>query len=402
MRFLVLAALAGVLAALALPTSAGAVTNGSISGTVTDAESGEPIEGVLVCVWSEETELSAEEGPCESTFAAGEYTNAAGEYTVGGLPAGSYRVEFWPDALNYVPQYYNGTSNWEEADEVVVGTSAVAGIDAAMEPALEISGEVTDASTSQPLGEVEVCAIDPSTLSFVRCTETNGSGEYALSHMQPGSYFVEFWPWVNFEYMTQYWDHVPYLSEAEAVEGLAGETISNVDAGLEKGGAFSGKVTKRATGGPLTGIVVCARRASNGEYERCASTGPTGAYEIPGLPSDPVKAEFSPEGGFFEPDGYLTQYWNDKPTLAGADSFAVSPIFKMLGVNAALDREGGTPPTVRPPTVTPPRPPVVTTPPAPVHHRHRCRPGFHRKRVHGKRRCVRIKKRHHHRHRHHG
>jgi hypothetical protein len=404
LRLLLWAALAGVLVSLALPGAALAVGTASISGTVTDAESEAGIQNVEVCAIDAAIDEFAE---CSST-------NAAGNYTIGGLAPGSYYVRFWPHETNHARQFYDNAANIEEADEIPVEDSAVTEIDAALGPALQISGRVTSASTSQALEEVEVCALTPS-LHFTGCSETNASGEYTIRRLPPGPYYVEFWPRVDFRYITQYWDHASYLSEAETVQGLGGETIANVDGELERGGAFSGTVTDRETGGGLAKSLLCARRASSGEYVRCAFTGSTGAYELPGLPSDSMKVEFSPEREGFEPDGFLTQYWNGKPTLAEGWSFAVSPALKMLGIDAALEPEGHSPPAAAPTATPPAATPLATGVPAlpsassvpirpkPVHRtaRHRCRRGFHRRKVHGKRRCVRVGKRHRHRHRRH-
>lgn len=274
-RFAALLALAGVLVALALPGSVLASGTASISGTVTDAESGAGLQNVEVCA----IDAAAEE------FAECSSTNAAGQYTVGGLDPGSYYVQFWPHELNDFVQFYDGAANIEEADEIPVEGSAVTEIDAALGPALQISGTVTSASTSQPLEKVEVCALTPS-LRFTGCSETTASGEYTIRHLPPGPYYVEFWPRVDFRYITQYWDHASYLSEAQTVEGRGGETIANVDAVLELGGAFSGTVTDRETGGGLAKALLCARLASSGEYVRCAFTGPRAPTNSPAcLPS---------------------------------------------------------------------------------------------------------------------
>jgi hypothetical protein len=101
-------------------------TAGEITGVVTAAPSGSPVDGVEVCARS------------ETDFSACGQTNASGEYTIKGV-AGVYTVEFYGDesctpscsSLPYVEQYYNGIYNSESAEPVTVAPGAtVTGIDA--------------------------------------------------------------------------------------------------------------------------------------------------------------------------------------------------------------------------------------------------------------------------------
>jgi hypothetical protein len=101
-------------------------TAGEITGVVTAAPSGSPVDGVKVCARSE-TEFSE----CANT-------NASGVYTIKGV-AGAYSVEFYgyesctPSCsdLPYKDQYYNGIYEEEGAETVTVAPGAtVTGIDA--------------------------------------------------------------------------------------------------------------------------------------------------------------------------------------------------------------------------------------------------------------------------------
>jgi hypothetical protein len=101
-------------------------TAGEITGVVTAAPSGSPVDGVEVCARSE-----ADFGECAKT-------NSAGEYTIKGV-AGIYSVEFYGNetcspkcsSLPYKDQYYNGIYNSESAEPVTVAPGAtVSGINA--------------------------------------------------------------------------------------------------------------------------------------------------------------------------------------------------------------------------------------------------------------------------------
>jgi hypothetical protein len=97
------------------------VPGGSITGRVTDALSGAPIEGAFVCaLWP-----SGEPAECE-------FSNEAGEYTVPALFPATYHVRF--AAAGYVPQYYRERCTLAEADPVAVKAEATtAGIAAPMQ-----------------------------------------------------------------------------------------------------------------------------------------------------------------------------------------------------------------------------------------------------------------------------
>ncbi|HEU4463214.1 MAG TPA: carboxypeptidase-like regulatory domain-containing protein, partial [Solirubrobacterales bacterium] len=92
---------------------------GSISGTVTDATSHDPLAGIEVCAYP----IAAGGSICEAT-------NAAGEYAIGGLASDQYRVGFRGQAQGYVTQYFDHEMRWVDSDPVTVSSGTVAGIDA--------------------------------------------------------------------------------------------------------------------------------------------------------------------------------------------------------------------------------------------------------------------------------
>ena len=95
---------------------------GSINGTVTDEETGAPIEGICVEVFS-------------TRFDASIVTDAVGNYSVGGLDAGDYPVLFsdCQGVGDYSSEWYDDQPRQALADlvSVVVGQE-VSGIDSAL------------------------------------------------------------------------------------------------------------------------------------------------------------------------------------------------------------------------------------------------------------------------------
>ncbi|HEY7891756.1 MAG TPA: carboxypeptidase regulatory-like domain-containing protein [Solirubrobacteraceae bacterium] len=103
------------------------VEGGKISGKVSDASSGSPIENALACAFSS----SVEAGGCAITA-------ADGTYTISGLPTSQYRVVF--AAKKYTPQVYNGKAKFAEADLVqVTAPNLTAAINAALAPAVQVA-----------------------------------------------------------------------------------------------------------------------------------------------------------------------------------------------------------------------------------------------------------------------
>jgi len=100
----------------------------SIAGTVTDAFTHGGLEGVLACAY----EALPNEAEAIKRCAEAE---AGGEYTISQVPAGSYKVGFYPQAgSKYLWEFYDDRQSWQEADPVaVLPDTQTAGIDAALE-----------------------------------------------------------------------------------------------------------------------------------------------------------------------------------------------------------------------------------------------------------------------------
>ena len=112
----------------------------SISGTVTSAAGGSPLEGIMVCA---SPTSSSYEGSCA-------HTDAAGNYTVRGLAATAYTIEFSANGANYLKQYFPAKTSQGAAEPVTVAAGEEKdGVDAAMQPGGRITGTVTRAADGQ-------------------------------------------------------------------------------------------------------------------------------------------------------------------------------------------------------------------------------------------------------------
>jgi len=156
-----------------------------------------------------------------------------------------------------------------------------------------IEGVVSDASTSEGLGEIRACAYRVEVFegeAFVeegeegRCVLTEStSGTYTISELPAGQFIVEFTDPAH-RYVGQVYNGRTFFEEPDLVTVEAGNPAPGIDARLEEGGRLEGTVTSEETGAPLREITVCA-----GDFEvegiGCARTGSAGMYLIGGLPT---------------------------------------------------------------------------------------------------------------------
>jgi len=129
---------------------------GTISGTVTDADTTDPIEGATVTAEGYSTTTAAD-----------------GTYTLADLPVGSYTVT--ASATGYVDE--------SKTADVLENQTTVVDFALSPEPTGTISGTVTDADTTDPIEGATVTADGYS-------TATTANGTYTLADLPVGSYTV--------------------------------------------------------------------------------------------------------------------------------------------------------------------------------------------------------------------
>jgi hypothetical protein len=284
---------------------------GRITGRVTAAVGGAVIMNVEVCAHQE----SGEPGPGQCAT-----TDESGEYKITGLASGSYQLGFTPpnghdqseaQADNYLPQYYNSKTSWNEADAVnVTAGSTTSGIDAALQTGGEITGHVTAASTGAPLEGIEVCAE-----SSRGCTTTDATGGYTLSGFPTSIQRVKFKAPESANYLTQYYNGKPLYWETDFVSVTAGQTAAGIDAAMEPGGQITGTVTDAVTQQPLAGVSVCA----SWREPTCTRTGASGQYTLSSLASGSYRVEFHAYGV----GNHLAQSKPEVSVIAGSTTSGV-------------------------------------------------------------------------------
>ncbi len=290
--------------------SAVAASNGTISGTVTAAAGGAPLNGVSVSVSAV---------PCCSG-GGGTTTASNGTWSVS-VPAGAYTVSF---TLNgYATQYWQNTTNYSDQTPVTVTSGGTTpNINAALAADGTISGTVTAAAGGAPLGGVTIY------VGGYPAAVTAADGTWSVSE-PPGFYYVSF---ALNGYATQYWQNTTNYSDEAPVSVTSGGTTPNINAALAADGTISGTVTAAAGGAPLGGVSVYLGSYPQGCCEPSAVTAANGtwsALEAPGY--DYVT---------FSLNNYATQYWQNTTNSQNAQPVVVTSGGTTPNINAALAADG--------------------------------------------------------------
>jgi carboxypeptidase family protein/List-Bact-rpt repeat protein len=307
---------------------------GSISGTVTEADSGLPMDEVTVCA-----DAIGLPGLCVGV-------PESGEYTLEGLETGEYRVSFQPNfESNYVRQYYPGTLYYEGATLVSVDSSeAVTGIDAAIEEGAILSGTVVGEGVDGPLEEIEACAREIGGAGYEFCGWTDSAGAYRVPGVPPGHYDIVFENEASgVEYATRYYDEKSFVAEADQVELESGQEFT-ADATMSRAGAIEGIATE--DGHPLEFDFVCAYTPAEVEVN-CTVTEEDGSYRLEGLPVGSYILELEDFGVPLQFSGGAETFEEATPVTVEAEETTIEN-FEIAGPpgisGTVLDAATGEPP----------------------------------------------------------
>src|ERR1039457_3155018 len=97
---------------------------------------------------------------------------------------------------------------------------------------------------------------------------------------------------------------------------------------------ISGLVTNSAGAG-IAGVWVSSFDAASGQFLNSATTQANGSYTLSSLPTGNYKLQFDGNN-----TGYLTQWYNNKPTQALADSVTVTAEATTSGIDASMIQGG--------------------------------------------------------------
>jgi hypothetical protein len=315
-------------------------------------------------------------------------TDGSGNYSLLGMPQGSYHMYFsaWSGNLKYVSKSYPGLVTIEASQDLI-------GLDVQLAEGGSVSGLVTQEGSAAPISGLRVCAIDHEGTTG-RCSNSGSDGGYRLNGLPTGEYSVEFEGGNAVNYLYEFYKDAKTWAAAEKVQVEAPNLTPGIDAVLAPGAEILGHVSEVGSGAPMANVMVCAE-AQVGEFQDCEWTDSAGGYALRSLPAGTYLVAFGIE---FLPilGRYVAQWWQGAFSEAEATPIAIAPPETRSGIDARLPN----PYEPHPESVVKPESIVATILPKPEKQPAKCHRRFHRKKVHGKSRCVRKHRRpHSHRHR---
>lgn len=297
---------------LTLPAPVAWGACGSISGTISDVLG--PLGDVDVKVYHQ-----------NHTLIGSTTTNwEDGTYTVGGLPPGSYKVEFDTRYASgspngYLPQWYNAKGGFSAATPVTVSSGAdTPGIDATLAEGGSISGTVTG-TTAPGINGVTVTAFDP-TGTAVGSTTTELDGTYSITALPTGSYMVRFSRDATACSGVIWYQARTDISSADPVPVTVGYPTTGIDAHFPTA-TIRGTVTNGTM--PLYFAFVTVYDAVGGAIVDSANTNASGYYEFADLPPGSYKIKYGSPPPAYSPTQYVTTWYKNRYSKVTADIVTV-------------------------------------------------------------------------------
>jgi hypothetical protein len=225
-------------------------TAATITGTVTAADTGRALGGMVVSAYTPAGDLLGSAS-----------TDSFGRYNLT-VPAGLTRVLAYDPAGVYATSYYSNATAFETSETFTLTASqAVSGINFSLLRGGRITGRVLDEQTRVALSWMTVAAY---TLAGVRRerVQSDGGGYFALL-LPPGDYIIASWD-EQFTYVPEFYENASKASLATVVKVSAGGTVDAVDFTLSVGARISGTVSDRPTGQALSAITITAYDSAGG------------------------------------------------------------------------------------------------------------------------------------------
>lgn len=300
--------LAALLIALTLPslraqTPDNSQAKASISGTVFDSITGQPLRGATVSLRSRGARAV---GNPSAT------SNAEGEFVLEGVVPGRYTISASHDG--YVSERGAG-SGLSRQTVLVGGGERVTSLKFRLAPGAVVSGQVTDAA-GKPLRGAAVEAMKRSyrmgqeQLNSVASVSTNADGEYRIENLARGEYYLRASyaglpaakPKENEVYVPLYYPSASDAEHSVALPVREGEQLSAIEFHLAPVRAFrvKGVVINGSTFLPAKGahVVLVGDQGKQTFSPKDSSLGPTGVFDFHGIPSGSylLAAELPPPG----------------------------------------------------------------------------------------------------------
>jgi len=292
--------------------------NGAITGTVTAADTGNPLS-----IW-----VSAYNS--QGQFIRSVYVHS-GNFIFSGLSPDTYRLYFTSPPSPYVPVYYNNRFDFASADGIAVTAGATATVHVTIPRGGSITGTVTG-SGGLPGVYVEARRIVGD--YFVRSTYSGPKGDYTLEGLSPGDYRVTFKP--DTPHVRQWYSSATEETTAQTVTVALNSVIPNINAALGTGAIITGVITAADTGLPMPGAYADVYSNTGSSLGIRVYADANGQYQTPGLPAGVYKLYFNPNTW----SEYRAEWYQDADSASAAITITVPASGVVPNINAALSRGG--------------------------------------------------------------
>jgi len=293
---------------------------GTVSGTVSETGSGSPLAGAWVAALR----------TSDFSLAGGATADAGGGYAIP-VPAGSYFLYVIDPAGAHTAGFFGAptpvtvtSGSVFDADPVVASNRGT------------VAGTVVDAGSNAAIPGALTVAFNGSTTLPEGGATANGSGQFGLGGLRPGTHFVGFVDPAG-GHQARFYPNSPNLPASTPPPVTAGATTTAnaslpTQALVGTGALLSGTVTDAGTAAPLAGVYVLALRAADYQIVRAATTNASGAYTLNVVAGDYKLI-------FFDSTGRHDMEWHDNLPLTGIDSAA--SVTAPATANAALNPSTG-------------------------------------------------------------
>lgn len=318
---------------------------GKITGRVTRATDGSPIEGARVY---HETVYEN-----RYIFSTPTFTDADGNYEFSEVAGGSYVVYADANAINrdagdrpaLLEQVYDGQATMATFTPVqVVDGATVANVNFNLIEGGKIAGRITQEENDELKGTIILYDATIQNTSLATLSP-GANGHYTITQgLAPGGYKLSFRLWGGSE--TIYYPNTTNFDEAQVIEIVGTETvIANIH--LPKAtpvtevptGEIRGKVTLPNAGNPKDIVRVKAFVGDNVFESASASPDANGLYTLT-VPAGNIRLGTEPwyglEVGGPNPLEYVVTFYNGKKNLAEAETIVVAADEVIEDIHIAL------------------------------------------------------------------
>lgn len=292
------------------------VLAGTVTGTVTAADTRQPLSSMVVAAYDES-------GSLRGTAT----TDATGLYVLT-LPAGTYRVLAYDLTGGYATEFTAGAESFETSPQTVVGATGSVRIDFALQPGGSVRGVVLDPS-GNPRPNAVVAAYN---LSGTRrgFTTTNAQGTYSMV-LPPGEYKL-----VAFDeggaFAAAFYREAADFGAATPVRVTARQITTPIDFRLTIAARVVGSVVDATTRMPLAGMAVYAYTES-GVLVAVTNSDANGVFRF-ALPAGRYRFVAADPGRM-----YATSFHSNRRAFTLAD-VAQLTVGQLAAVEFALVRAG--------------------------------------------------------------